>query len=257
MIDGNTLVCTPGGADATIVALDKHTGDVIWKCAVPGGDAAAYSSIVVSDAGGVKQYVQFVAKGVVGVDAKTGKFLWRYEKTANGSPANIPTPLAETNFVYSATGKGGGGLVKIHPDDGELKAEQEYYSMKLPTAIGGVVKVGDYLYGTTSQALMCVKFSSGEVAWTDRSIGAASICYADGRLYLHGENGDVALVERIAREIQRRGPLHSARRTRPRPCQSLGLSGGRQWPSLYSRLEYALVLRRQSGEVAEAKATAG
>jgi len=195
LIDGNALVCTPGGADATIVALDKKNGDVIWKCAVPGGDEAAYSSIVVSDAGGVKQYVQFLAKGVVGVDAKTGKFLWRYGKTADGSPANIPTPLAETNFVYSATGKGGGGLVKIHPDEGTLKAEQEYYSMNLPTAIGGVVKVGDYFYGTTNQALLCVKFSSGKVVWTDRGIGAASILYADGRLYLHGEKGAVALVD--------------------------------------------------------------
>ncbi len=226
---------------------------MIWKCAVPGGDAAAYSSIVVSDAGGVKQYVQFVAKGVVGVDAKTGKFLWRYQKTADGSPANIPTPLAEANFVYSATGKGGGGLVKIQSDDGELKAEQEYYSMKLPTAIGGVVKVGDYLYGTTSQALLCVKFSSGEVAWTVRSIGAASILYADGRLYLHGENGEVALVERVAREVQRRGPIHSARRTRPRLIQSLGLPGGRQWPTLHPRPEHALVLRRKERSVAQTK----
>ena len=137
LVDGDKVVCTPGGSEATLVALNKTTGDLIWKCAVPGGDKAAYSSIVVSDAGGVRQYVQFLEKGVVGVDAKTGKFLWRYDNTAKGSPANIPTPLASDDFVYSATGKGGGGLVKILSDAGALKADQEYFSLKLPTAIGG------------------------------------------------------------------------------------------------------------------------
>jgi outer membrane protein assembly factor BamB len=194
LVDGTKLLCTPGGADATIVELDKETGATIWKCAIPGGDEAAYASIVVSDAGRTKQYVQFLQKGLVGVDA-SGKLLWRYEKTAKGSMANIPTPLADSNFVYSAAGKSGGGLVKIQSDDGVLKAGQEYFSPKLPTAIGGVVKVGEYMYGATGQALLCVKFTTGEIVWSERGIGAASILYADGRLYLHGENGEVALVE--------------------------------------------------------------
>ncbi|HEX3998561.1 MAG TPA: PQQ-binding-like beta-propeller repeat protein [Pirellulales bacterium] len=205
LVDGDKVVCTPGGSEATIVALNKDTGDVIWKCPIPGGDQAAYSSIVASDAGGVKQYVQFLGKGVVGVDAKTGKFLWRYDNTAKGSPANIPTPLAESNFVYSATGKGGGGLVKIESDAGALKAAQEYFSPKLPTAIGGVVKVGDYLYGTNSQALECVEFKTGKIVWSERGIGAASILSADHRLYLHGENGDVALVDASPDGYKERG----------------------------------------------------
>jgi outer membrane protein assembly factor BamB len=200
LIDGDALICTPGGDDATMIALDKKTGEVIWKCAVPGGDQAAYSSIVVSEAAGVKQYVTFLQHGLVGIDAKTGKFLWRYKKTAEGSPANIPTPLVDGDYIYSATGKGGGGLIKIVRDDSQkgsdaLKVEEVYFSAKLPTAIGGVVKIGDYLYGTNSQALMCVKFLTGEVIWSERGIGAASILYADGRLYLHGENGKVTLVE--------------------------------------------------------------
>src|SRR5436190_14275757 len=113
LVDGDAVVCTPGGSSATMVALKKNSGEVIWKCAVPGGDAAAYSSTVVMQAGGVKQYVTFLGKGVVGVDAKTGKFLWRYEQTAQGSPANIPTPVAKGGYVYSATARGGGGMVKI------------------------------------------------------------------------------------------------------------------------------------------------
>src|SRR5262249_37258384 len=103
LIDGEVLVCTPGGKDATLVALNKQTGAILWKCPVPGGDQAAYASVIAVEAGGVKQYVQFLQKGVVGVDAKTGKFLWRYDRTAQGSPANIPTPVAKDGYVYTAT----------------------------------------------------------------------------------------------------------------------------------------------------------
>ena len=195
LVDGDVLVCTPGGAEATLVALNKLTGEVIWKSAVPGGDAAAYSSVVVVEFGGVKQYVQFLAKGLVGIDAKTGKFLWRYKKTADGSMANIPTPVADAGFIYSAAGQSGGGLVKLKGSGDAIDAEQVYFSPELPTAIGGTVKVGDYLYGAGKGALSCVNFATGDIKWKARSVGAASIFYADGLLYLHGENGVVALVE--------------------------------------------------------------
>jgi outer membrane protein assembly factor BamB len=195
LIDGDVLVCTPGGAQATMVALNKKTGDVIWKSAVPGGDPAGYASAIGVEAGGVKQYVQFLGKGLVGVDAKTGTFLWRYDRTAKGSPANIPTPVARDGHVYSSANRSGGALVKLATDQGKVEPQQVYFDNKLPSAIGGSVLVGDHLYGTTAQVLVCADFKTGQVKWTDRSIGASSVCYADGRLYLHGENGDVALVE--------------------------------------------------------------
>jgi outer membrane protein assembly factor BamB len=195
LIDGDVLVCTPGGPDATIVALNKQTGDVIWKCAVPGGDAAGYASAIAVDVGGAKQYVNFLGKGLVGVDARTGKFLWRYDRTAKGSPANIPTPVARDGHVYTAANRTGGALVKLAADQGKIQPQEVYFDNKLPSAIGGSVLVGDHLYGTTAQVLVCAEFKTGQVKWTDRGIGAGSVCYADGRLYLHGENGDVALVE--------------------------------------------------------------
>ncbi len=118
LIDGGVLVCTPGGADATLVAMDKKTGEVIWKCPVPGGDEAAYASAIVVTTNGTRQYVQFLQKGLVSVDAETGKFLWRYDRTAEGSPANIPSPVASDDLVYSAAGRSGGGLVKVSVDQG-------------------------------------------------------------------------------------------------------------------------------------------
>jgi len=195
LIDGDALVITPGGSTATLVALNKKNGEVIWKSVIPNGDPAAYASIVIGEPAGVKQYIQFLEKGVVGVDAKTGKFLWRYDKTAESSPANIPTPVVDKDYVYTATGRGGGGLIKVNKNGAAFEAEQVYFNAKLPMQIGGAVKLGEHLYGTTGQGLLCAEFLTGNVKWQERAVGAGSLCLADGNLYVHGENGDVALVE--------------------------------------------------------------
>jgi len=214
LIDGDVLVCTPGGSNATLVALNKKSGELVWKSAVPGGDQAAYASVVITEIGGRKQYIQFLQKGLVGVDAKTGAFLWRYEKSAKGSPANIPTPIAQDSYIYSASARGGAGLIKLKNDETKSRPdhpeaawepEQIYFTPKLPTSIGGAVKVGKNLYGTTGQALVCADFVSGEVKWEERSIAPASVCYADGCLYLHGENGDLALVEATPEAYREKG----------------------------------------------------
>lgn len=195
LVDGDTLLCTPGGSEATLAALNKKTGEVLWKCALPEGDEAAYASAIAVEAGGVRQYVQLLQKGLVGVEAKTGRFLWRYAKPVSRFNANIPSPLAGDGLVYVGSAGTGGGAVKLVAQEGRPQAEPVYFEAKLPTAIGGAVKVGDCLYGTTAQALLCVEFATGRVKWEDRALGAASLFYADGRLYLHGENGDVGLVE--------------------------------------------------------------
>jgi outer membrane protein assembly factor BamB len=205
LIDGDKLVCTPGGKEATLVALNKNSGEVIWKCAVPGGSAAAYSSIVIAEAGGVKQYVQLLGNGLVGVDARTGKFLWRYEKATKGSPAVIPTPVAHDGYVYSSAAVVGGGLVKLKARDGAVEAEPVYFKKSLPTSIGGAVRIGDYLYGTTGQGLQCVEFTTGNEKWQDKCVGAGAICAADGLLYIHGENGMVALVEATPEAYREKG----------------------------------------------------
>ncbi|MEW6158326.1 MAG: PQQ-binding-like beta-propeller repeat protein [Verrucomicrobiota bacterium] len=205
LVDGEIVVCTPGGTNATVVALNRKSGEVVWKCAVPGGDEAAYASAIVVEAAGVKQYVQFLQKGLIGIEASSGKFLWRYGRTAQGSPANIPTPLAEGDLIYNAAGRSGGALIKLKRTNGGFEPEQIFFTSKMPTAIGGAVKVGNHLYGTTGQALVCGDFLTGELRWESRSVAPASILFADGRLYLHGENGEMALVEATPEGYHERG----------------------------------------------------
>src|SRR5215469_8677762 len=181
LIDGDVLVCTPGGSEATLIALNKKNADTIWRASLPTADPAAYASVVVAETGGIRQYVQFLEKGLVGVDAKTGKLLWRYEKTAAGSPANIPTPIVHDDCVYSGSGRAGGVLVKLKANQGDVEAEQVYFQGTLPTSIGGAVVLDGYLYGTNGQGLVCAEFTTGDVKWQNRSIGPSSVCYADGR----------------------------------------------------------------------------
>lgn len=195
LVDGDVLVIAPGGSKATIVALHKKSGDIFWETAIPEGDEAAYASAMIVEVGGLKQYVEFLSKGLVGVEAKTGKLLWRYEKTAQNSPANIPTPLVQDQFVYSAAGRSGGGLVQLKVAGSTVEAEEVYFTPKLPTAIGGAVLLDGNLYGTNGQGLLCADLKTGEIKWQERGIGAGSVCYADGCLYVHGESGEVALVQ--------------------------------------------------------------
>ena len=196
LVDGNAVVCTPGGSEATLVALNKKDGSVIWKSEVPGGDEAGYASIIIAQPDGVKQYVQLLGKGLVGVDAGSGKFLWRYDRPAQGSRANIPTPLAWQDYIYCGVGRSGGGAIKLEATEGRTEFTPVYFESKAPTAIGGVVRLGEHLYGTSGNALMCLEFKTGKLLWEERALGAASICAADGMLFLHGEeNGEVALVE--------------------------------------------------------------
>ena len=205
LIDGDVLVATPGGAGATLIALNKKTGAVIWKSAVPGGDAAAYCSAIAIEAAGHKQYVQFLDKGVVGVDAKTGQFLWRYVKTSTG-PANIPTPVEHDGYVYTANARRfGGGLVQLHATSEGISAEEVYFERDAPNTLGGQILLDGYLYGTNPKGMVAAEFVTGKIKWQDPSVGPGAVLYADGRFYVHGENGDVALVEATPEGYREKG----------------------------------------------------
>lgn len=220
LIDGETLVVTPGGAEATLLALNKKTGAVIWKSAVPGGDAAAYSSASAIEAAGRKQYVQFLDKGVVGVDAKTGKFLWRYDRTSGG-PANIPMPVHRDGYVYSANSRRfGGGLVQLHSTQDGVSAEEVYFEREAPNSLGGQVLLGEYLYGTNPKGPVCAEFKTGKMKWqAPEGLGPGAVQFADGHLYIHAENGDVALVEATPEAYREKGrftPAGQPKRVRAR-----------------------------------------
>jgi outer membrane protein assembly factor BamB len=205
LVDGDAVVVTPGGAEATIIALNKKTGALIWKSAVPGGDPAGYASAIVVQGGGRKQYVQLLSKGLVGVDAKTGQFLWRYKEAAKG-PAQYFTPVGRAGYAYCGALGVGGALLRFKPDGGGVAAEQVYFERGLPNGIGGAVLVGDTLYGTeVGQKLIASDFTTGKVKWQSENFGWASVASADGLLYLHLVNGDFVLAEATPEGYREKG----------------------------------------------------
>src|SRR5262249_28757589 len=119
----------------------------------------------------------------------SGKLLWRYDKTKDQA-ANIPTPVVHDGFVFTSTSRNGSGLNRIKVSDGAVSSEEVYYNRTALNSIGGVVLVGDYVYGTNAKGeLVCMNFKTGEVKWQSACVGAASLCYADGMLYVRGQGG--------------------------------------------------------------------
>jgi outer membrane protein assembly factor BamB len=194
LIDGDKLLCTPGGKSATMVALNKHTGSVVWQCPVPGGDRAEYSSMIAADVAGRREYIQFLFGGVVGV-SDNGRFLWRYVRPAN-SLANCSTPLYHDGAVFAASSYGtGGGLAKLETNGDAVTAREVYFTRRMKSHHGGMVLLDGYIYGADDSLLTCLDWKTGDVQWNERKPGKGSITAADGRLYYRNEDGPMVLIE--------------------------------------------------------------
>jgi outer membrane protein assembly factor BamB len=203
LVDGDKVICTPGGDMAALAALDKRSGEVIWKAAVPKSGGSGYASIVVAEVGGIRQYLTLLRSGIVGVAADDGRFLWRYSRIANGT-ANIPTPVVWGDLVFCSTGYGAGSaLLRLSRDGNGIKVQEVYYlkGNQLQNHHGGVVRVGEYLYGGhghNNGLPFCLNLKTGKFAWgpvRGPGAGSAAVVYADGNLYFRYQNGVMALIE--------------------------------------------------------------
>jgi outer membrane protein assembly factor BamB len=192
LVIGDKVLVNAGGPNASIVALNKKDGSLIWKSQ---SDEAGYSSAIPLEAGGTTQVVFFTSSRAVGLDLRDGRLLWEYARPAN-NVANAATPVARANRVFFSSDYGtGGGLVEIKADGKGLTAQEIYFTKEMRNHHSSSVLVGDYLYGFSSSILTAMRFDTGEVAWRDRSVGKGSLVYADGHLYCLSENGVVGLVE--------------------------------------------------------------
>jgi outer membrane protein assembly factor BamB len=226
LIDGDRVICTPGSNQAIMAALDKKTGAVIWKAPLPavgsrGKDGAGYSSIVISQVGAIKQYVQLVGRGVIGVRAQDGAFLWGYDKIANGT-ANVPTPVVQGDLVFCSSGYGDGGsaLLRMVSQGNQVQTNEVYYrsAKQLQNHHGGMVQVGKYLYfghGHNNGFPVCVELATGKLMWgpiRGPGSGSAAVAYADGHLYFRYENGTMALIEATPEAYRLKGTFQIATR---------------------------------------------
>ena len=215
LVDGDKVLCTPGGSKGTILALNKKTGVVIWQ-SKQFKDSAAYSSIIKAEIAGVKQYLQLTGGSVAGVAVEDGRLLWRAPR--RGSTAVIPTPIFHDDSVYVTSGYGAGcNLFKISKTGEQFNAEQVYENKVMVNHHGGVVLVGDHLYGySDGKGWVCQEFKTGNLVWEEKSkLEKGSIAYADGHLYLRGQHkGTVVLIDADPVGFKERGRFEQPERSR-------------------------------------------
>jgi outer membrane protein assembly factor BamB len=188
LVIGDRVIVSAGASNASIVALDKTTGAVLWRSP---GDRAAYASPVVARVGSVTQAVFFSDRRTLGVDVRDGRVLWSYPRVSNGT-ANIATPVVNGNRVFVSSDYGTGAALLELSASG---AREIYFTRDMRNHHSSSVLVGDHLYGFSGSILTAMRFADGAVAWRDRSVGKGSLIYADQRLYLYSENGVVGLAE--------------------------------------------------------------
>ena len=218
LVDGPHVVVTPGGGGrdggAGIVKLDKLTGKTVWT-AKELSDPAGYASIIAADVQGVRTYLTFTAREGVGVRASDGKVMFRYPNAANGT-ANITTPIFSNNKVFFTSAYDtGGGLLDLTVQNGEVQAKEVYFTRNMKNHHGGVVLVDGYLYGFNDSILTCLEFGSGRLMWRDRSVGKGAVTFADGHLYLQGENNVVGLAAATPEGYQEKGRFTIPDKGRP------------------------------------------
>lgn len=229
LIDGDRLICTPGGKKATMAALNKRTGAVQWTAKAPGNPAAAYASAIRIEASGVPQYVNFTHSAVIGVGADDGRFLWSNAASANGT-ANCASPVARREHVFSSSGYGQGcALVRVTGERGRGGAELVYKNKELKNHHGGLVLHEGCVYGADDGVIKCLDLMTGKVLWQDRSVGKGAVVYADGRVILRSEQGPVAMFDATPEAYRERGRFEQPERSNQSAWSHPVVTGGRMY----------------------------
>jgi outer membrane protein assembly factor BamB len=197
LFDGDNVVFIPGGSRGTVLALKKATGDFVWQSAEL-KDKAEYTSLCPAEIGGKRQYILLTQETLAGISAADGKVLWQTPR--KGATAVIPTPIYKDGLVFVTSGYGVGcNAFKITEAGGKFSIEEAYSGKQMKNHHGGVILVGDYLYGLDDPGtLKCLEFKTGKVVWENRSVGKGSIAYADGHFVVRSEKkkgSEIALVE--------------------------------------------------------------
>jgi outer membrane protein assembly factor BamB len=206
LVDGDRVICTPGGPDAGVVALNKMTGETVWTTKGL-SDAASYCSPIIVNHNGRRILLTETAKLVVGLDANDGTLLWTYDHPTEYD-IHAVTPIYKDGLVYFSGGYGsGGGALELSPDGSAVTLK--WADTTLDCQHHGVVLVGGYLYGTASKKpeLVCLEMATGKVMWTTREIRQGAVVAAEGMLYVYEgpKSGVVSLVKASPSGFERTG----------------------------------------------------
>ena len=194
VIDGDVIYATPGGKQNNIIALNRHTGKLIWSSRAK-GELSAYCTPLLFEHNGRKILVTHTASHLVGLDAASGTLLWS-QKQPNEYSVHANTPVYYEGAIFYFSGYGqGGGLLRLSQDGSSVT--QEWFSKKLDSRMGGAVLLDGYLYtsGDYAREWRCIEWESGKEMYVSSELGKGVVIYADGMLYCYSDQGELALAE--------------------------------------------------------------
>jgi len=195
LIDGDRLICSPGGSEGGLVALDKRTGKVVWKCKT--GDQAGYASPVLVEYKGLRMILTLTLKAMIGVEAKTGKLLWRVEHLSYADE-NVLQPVYHDGHVFVSTVLAGSRKWKINVRGKTASVKEVWRSRQMDNHHGGVVLLDGHLYGSSCafnrNKWICLNWASGKTLYVATGVGKGSLTVADGMLFILGKDGTMGLV---------------------------------------------------------------
>lgn len=217
LVDGKQVVITPGGREGAMAALNTENGAIIWRCK-PFTDRAGYSSVIIREIADHKQYIQLTGESVVGVEATTGTLLWQAKR--KGRTAVVSTPVFHNGhlFVSSAYNVGCNGF-HVNYDGNKFSVKQTYMhagSAGMANHHGGVVRVGDHVYGSNGNRLSCIELATGKVLWNEPSAGKGAIVVVGDKIILRTERGPVSMVKATPKAYEELGRFEQPDRTRSR-----------------------------------------
>ena len=200
LLDGDRVICKPGGPETALVALDRRSGEIVWKSPSAEGDLAGYASSRIAECGGLRIILTLTAKALIGVDADSGELLFRYGRETPFDE-NITMPIYHDGHVFISTRTVGSELLKINVDGKRASLAPVWKSEQLDNQHGGVILLDGHLYGSchmnNNARWVCLEWLTGRQLWAEHPRNKGSLTYADGMLYTMNERGRVTLVPAV------------------------------------------------------------
>jgi len=197
LIDEGRVICTPGGEDVGVAALDAKTGKTVWMCTGI-NEKPGYCSPIVFEYEGLRQIVTVMAESIVGLNAENGKLLWKFRNPAKFDE-NITSPCYHDGHIFTSTRTSGSRLLKIRVEGDNASVEQAWAEQEFQNHHEGIICLDRCFCGACMTnrhaAWKCISFETGRFTHSCPGIGRASLCYADGMLYLLNHHGKAALVK--------------------------------------------------------------
>ena len=202
LVDGDRVFWTPGGKVNNVVAINRFNGELIWSN--PGfGEPQGYNQPKLISLPARNLLVTFSSYHLMGFDTKSGEMVWYHEqdnlplekRKPGYGDTHSSTVLYEDGYIWYVAGDGNCAVKLMLAEDGTTVTEV-WRNKNLSGYMGGIVKLGDYIYGDVQwrPGLRSINAITGELIDSLRN-GEGAVIAADGMLYFYNTRGVMHLIE--------------------------------------------------------------